>query len=163
MIVFHPYKIRNIILIVFFFGVVLGAINITNNFEQTKSELTLFYATPFDTCVVTKLERRKYPGRGDYSIFYTDCGSSYFPVLLDKDNITDSYNLFKENVKLVKATNSVDLTLTDNDKVAHRLKIRRPEDEDDRKFSTKMILIIMGIGIAINLLLPNYLFEMLDA
>jgi len=158
----HPNKIRNIILIVFFFSVVLGAINIANNFEQTKGELTLFYKTSFDTCSLTSLEKRKYPGRGDYSVFYTDCSSEYFPILLEKGTQTADYGLFKEQVTVIKATNSVDLILTDDNEVVHKLRIRKPEDEDDRGFSTKIILIIMGVSITINLLLPNSLFETKD-
>ena len=159
MIKLHPNKIRNIILIVFFFGVMLGATNISNNFEQTKSELILFYATSFDTCALTKVEQRKYPRRGDYSVFYTDCTSEYFPILLESGAKTDDYRLFKENVTLTKATYSVDLILTEDNNAVHKLKIRHPEDEDDRGLSTKIIFIFMGIAIAINLFLPNSLFE----
>jgi len=144
---------------VFFFGVGLGAFNISNNFEQTKGELGLFYETSFDNCALTSLEKRKYPGRGEYSVFYTDCTSKYFPILLEKGTKTDDYSLFKENVTLTKAANSVDLTLADDLKAVHKLRIRNPENEDDRGLSTKIILIFMGIGIAINLLLPNSLFE----
>jgi hypothetical protein len=144
--------------IMFFNGLILIAVNMTDNFRQTKDELTLFYTTSFDTCTLTKLEKRKYPGRGDYSIFYTDCASNYFPVLLEKNSPTESYNLFKENVKLTKTTNSVDVVLT-ADKVPHRVRIRNPEDEDDRAFSTKVILIFTGIAIALAILLPDRLFE----
>ena len=161
MMIIHPNKILGIVGIMFFFGLVLLSINMTDNFRQTKSELTLFYTTSFDTCTLTKLEKRKYPGRGDYSVFYTNCNSDYFPVLLEKGTTTESYNLFKENVKLIKNSNSSELTLTD-DKDVHKLRVRKPEDEDDRGFSTKVILIFVGIVMAVILVLPNSLFEKKD-
>ena len=158
MIKLSPRKIIAVLGIMFFSGLILIAVNMTDNFRQTKDELTLFYATTFDTCTLTKLEKRKYPGRGDYSIFFTDCSSNYLPVLLEKNTPTESYNLFKENVKLTKTKNSVEVVLTEN-KVVHRLGIRKPEDEDDRGFSTKVILIFMGIATALAILLPDRLFE----
>ena len=159
MIKLHPNKIANIIFIVIFSGIGLAAFNMTNNLERTKSELTLFYAISFDSCILTRLEKRKYPGRGNYSVFYTDCACSSFPVLLETNSKTDGYNLFKENVRLNKPANSVDLRLTDGDGAVHTLRVRKPEDEDDRGLSSKIILIFVGAAIAITILLPNRLFE----
>jgi hypothetical protein len=104
------------------------------------------------------LEKRKYPGRGDYTVFYTDCTSDHFPVLLEKNINTDNYDLFKENIKLTKDSNSVELLLADNNGV-HRLRIRKSEDEDDRGFGTKVVLIFIGISITLIILLPNRLYE----
>jgi hypothetical protein len=81
---FHPNNIISIIIVILIFGMAIIVINLIDDFKSTRDELTIFYRTSFDNCTLTTLVKKKYPGRGDYSVFYTDCSPNHFPILLEK-------------------------------------------------------------------------------
>jgi len=153
-----PKKIGNIVIMVFIFGVALIMINIKDDLKPTRDELINLYEATLDNCTLTKLDKRKYPQRGDYSVFYTDCLTGAFPILLERDTNWGHYDLFKESVQLTKESKSTDLKITDKGTI-HNVRLRNPKDEDDRPFGTKVALIFMAASIVLILLLPNSLFE----
>lgn len=158
MIKLHPSKAVNIVAMMFVFGMGLIMIHVNDDLKTTRDQLVRLYEAGFDSCRLTKIEKRKYPGRGDYSVFYTTCSAKNFPILLDKGSDWKSRELFTENAVLTKASKSLDLRIADKGTISN-VKLRDPEDEDGRPFGTKVVLIFMGLSTILIILLPNSLYE----
>ena len=158
MIKLHPKKILNIFVIIFVFGMGLIMTNLNDRLKLTRDELTKLYEVNFDSCMLTKLEKRKYPERGDYQVFYTSCSDENFPILLELNSNWRHPDLFKENVILTKKSKSVELRISDNGIVTN-VRLRNPKDEDTRPFGAKVALIFMSVCTILIILLPNSLYE----
>lgn len=143
---------------VFIYGMAMLAINLTDNLKVTRDELTRFYSTKMDSCVITRIDTINYSGgRGTYQIFYTNCNADFYPVLFENGNSAD----FNINSKIIKKANSIEFKLLSGDKFQDS-RMRHPDNEDDRAFGTKVASIFMCIATVLILLTPNSKFEKVE-
>lgn len=126
--------------------------------KRTRLALETFFETELNDCQITNIIEGKYPGKGYYELFKTDCSNEYFPILLDNKSDSEDYDRFKEGLIVNKQANSVNLTLKGADYTIELI-IRHPSDEDDRFFSMKFVFIFFGIVLLIMAFVPNSFFE----
>lgn len=144
------------VLMIMVFGLFFSFID--DKLKRTRLALETFFETELTDCQITNLIEGKYPGKGYYGLFKTDCSNEYFPILLDEKSDFEDYDRFKEGVIVNKKAKSVNLTLTGTDYTLE-LKIRHPSDEDDRFFSMKFVFIFFGIALLIMAFIPNSFYE----
>lgn len=136
----------------------LIAFSIGDNLKTTRHQLTKLYEVSFDKCEISKVETMPYPSRGTYKIFYTDCTNDFYPFLLDRNKKETDYSIFKVGTIISKEINSVNIDIWDNER-QYTLKMRHPEDEDDRAFGAGVFLTFILIVVAIIIIIPNSLFD----
>ncbi len=124
-------KQKRIIIIVILFGVIASFISKKSDlaFDKTRAEIKTFYETKMDSCKIVEIITMKYPGRGSYNLFTTNCSNIYFPVLLHNMTI-EKEELFKKDVIITKKQNDYNLILFNN-KNNYSLTIRYIQDEKD--------------------------------
>ena len=128
--------------------------------KSTRLELERFYADKIDNCKIIYVETRKYPSRGDYTIFYTDCTPDYYPIFIEKAryDTTDYKRLFDKGIRISKEANSQGILITNNGS-EYQIRIRNPKTEDDRWFGTRVALIFFTIATILIIILPNSLYD----
>jgi hypothetical protein len=125
------------------------------SYEQHRLET--FYVDKVDSCKITKIDKEHSSnGKGDYFIFYTDCSYSY-PCLFELNNNFILSNDLKLGMTVIKDSNSLNLTLIDNNKTYH-LKLLDPKILEYRGLRIKILLIWFSIIIVIVLITPNSSF-----
>ena len=145
-------------MVYFVFGVGLVFTNVRDTLKSTRNELTQFYETKLDSCIIIDIEQRKYPSRGYYSVFYTNCSHKYFPVLIDDNPPYLNKALIEAKAIVIKDSFSTDLTVINNG-ITTKFKIKNPKDEDDRWSGSKVLLIFMLIGTILIIISPDSLFN----
>ena len=145
-------KIVILTILVLLFGLTLLGNYFNDPYERTRKELARFYNLSLDSCTITKVSKRKYSGRGDYFVFYTDCFKDYLPILL-KHPTSDNSKLFKENSTIYKDSNSIDLKIKNNG-TTYNVKIR-PTEPDDRPLFALIITIVYGGLITFTMISSN--------
>lgn len=150
----HPKKIATIILVFIVFGSGLFVTHIRDTLGPTRVQLEKLYKTRFDSCFVTALEMRKYPSRGNYMVFKTDCSTEYFPLI---GETIDSI-LFTNYPMVVKDSASRSLSLV-KEGISYQWIMKNPEKEDDRSLGTAVILSFTIVLVIIVLVVPNSYFE----
>lgn len=148
-------KIVVLVVMAFIYGTGMIALNMRDTLRTTRVELTRFYEAKMDKCVIERIDTLKYPSRGTYQIFYTDCTTNFYPIFITKGSPEE----FKIGSSISKESNSVDIELSDGGKIS-KLKIRHPDTEDDRGFGTKMFLVFIAIVTVLILLTPNSKFKL---
>jgi hypothetical protein len=144
-----------ILTMIFIYGMAMLAMNLTDNLKVTRAELTRFYSTKMDSCIITQIDTINYAGgRGTYQIFHTDCDADFYPVLFEDGNRAD----FNINSMIIKEANSIEFRLLSSDTFQDS-KMRHPDNEDDRSFGTKVASIFLCIAIILILLASNSKFE----
>lgn len=153
----HPNKIRNMVMVIIVFGTGVAIINLNDTLAPTRAELARFYKTAMDNCVVKSVSTKPYPGKGEYLVLHTTCSDEPFPALLPRGTAAADYSVFKANVKLVKPENSLHLRIIDNGTV-NRVEIRSYQEEDDRSFGTRVMLIVIVLGLGLIWIAPDSWF-----
>lgn len=156
----HRGKIINWIALFLVFIFAIISINMNDTLESTRIELERFYYAQMDSCEITRLVARKYPSRGNYTVFYSSCSSDYFPIFLANDSVNneESFEAYQKGAIISKNSNSLIVTISFKEK-DYVTKIRHPKTEDDRWSSTKTILIVFSVLTLLIIIVPNSLYE----
>ena len=115
------------------------------SFSSTRLELKAFYEKEIDACAIIDLMEKKYPGKGNYTLFKVDCSPTYFPILLDEMSATD-LAYFKKQSIVRKKPNTYFLQLESNGEIWN-VEIRSVDKEKDRFLSKYILSFILGLFI----------------
>jgi hypothetical protein len=132
--------------------------NEIGTFDSTRSQINTFYETGLDSCKITKTFNRKYPGKGDYSLFKVDCIDSVLPILLENMTAKDK-ELFRLGSVITKDENDYNFTLQ-TDGIKYKMIVRYIENEKDSWGIPFIMFWIMLLGFMICLAFtPNHKFR----
>lgn len=150
-----PGKIVALIGVGFFYGVGILAFNLSDNLKVSRMELKRFYETAMDNCTILRIDTLDADNRGGYRVFYTNCSTDFYPIFLED---YDKRALITVNAVISKKANALDIDVRDKDN-QYKLKIRHPDTQDDRKFTTMVGLVVIGVAALVILILPNSRFQ----
>lgn len=153
-----PHKTVNLLVVVFVFGIVLFIVNVNDNSKGLRYQLNELYETEFDSCMLTSVHQnrvREFASRDDYSTFSTNCSDKSYPILLDD---SDKRDLFNSGNRITKRKTSLDLQISDDTNI-YKIRLRDPENMDNRPFATGVILAFMVFLVSLILILPNSVFD----
>lgn len=155
----HPGKLVNIVIVCFMFGIggLVFLFSTKRENTQVQADLSRFYESRLDSCVVLKLDSMKYDGNRGYTpLAYTKCSPDYFSLMLDEGDA----DLVRRGVRMSKEGNSVDFIVFNN-KGKYKLKLRHPDyyNMGSNIIAMVVVLAILVIGILIS---PNKQFERLS-
>lgn len=129
---------------------------------HTVGELQKLYETRFAGSIITSVERHKYPGKGDYTVFKVDSLPDFYPALPDYSSPYEHYEVFREGGIVSKGKFSTDLNLTYGNNTI-QLKMRTPKDEDENKSDATFPLLFFGFCFFVILFIPNRFYEKIRA
>ncbi len=151
----HPRKVAAWIGMLFIYGIGTIVANLSDNLNVSRMELKRFYEVEMDSCTIQRIDTLDVENRGGYLVFYTNCGTDFYPGFLED---YDKRTLIRVNSVISKKANALDIYVRDNDN-QYNLKIRHPDTQDDRGSITTVALVLMGVITVVILVLPNSMFE----
>jgi hypothetical protein len=157
--IISPGKIATLLMMLFVYGWGIVYIYFSDTLEVTRKELTRFYKSRLDSCLINRIDTLKYAGRGGtYQVFYSDCSNAYYPIILESGN----KEVFKLNSLISKDSLSVDIIISDGIKF-YSAKISNPDSMDDRGFGIKILLGFIIVTTILILLMPSSRFKRIES
>jgi len=156
----NKYRKQSLIVLLIVMAIAPVAIFLNDTLKPTREELELFYSTEFEKDTIVYVVEKKYPMRGNYSLFQVGSGLNYYPILMASSNSFD-YDIFLVGGIISKKKKSCDIELT-VDRKKYELKLRHPKDEDGRLGFFLIIEAFLGFFLILVIFLPNTVFEFLE-
>jgi|GEM_PF-2729477 len=129
-----------------------------DTYRETREELTELYNHKLENCQITNIKSLKYPGKGYYKLFKTNCSDKYYPILLAYKSEMADYNFFEKGLLVSKDSLST-TSIISNENEIKKIEFRQPSMEDDRFQRFKFLMIFFSVFIVIILFIPSSFWE----
>lgn len=129
-----------------------------DTYRVTREDLTELYNLKLENCQITNIKSLKYPGKGDYKLFKTNCSDKYHPILLEYKSEIADYIFFEKGVLISKDSLST-TSIISKENEFKKIEFRQPSEEDDRFQRFKFLMIFFSVIIVIILFIPSSFWE----
>ncbi|MCF8332258.1 MAG: hypothetical protein K9H84_07385 [Bacteroidales bacterium] len=143
-------------------SIVISALFAANNiikteegkFEFVRNEVRTFYKAEFDSCMIDKVVKRKFVGRGFYHCFSVDCDSNTYPILLTENHFKNK-TYFKAGSVISKRSDDYHFKIWHEGKIKE-LETRAVETfNDETEFFLTLVLSFFFIVLLITIFTPS--------